>query len=139
MQETHRREAADLNLREAFTDELALEANARDAEDTALGAQLKELRVMLSQELETLGKACTEELAGEATTREAEDTALRVKREELQASIADFATRPWCEQDFSAIWEKLSENMNEAINRTLSPGSPGVENLRAPRSPGAGR
>ena len=39
MQETHRREAADLNLREAFTDELALEAKARDAEDVALGAQ----------------------------------------------------------------------------------------------------
>ena len=30
MQETHRREAADLNLREAFTNELALEAKARD-------------------------------------------------------------------------------------------------------------
>ena len=41
MQETHRREAADLNLREAFTDELALEAKVRDAEDVALGAQLK--------------------------------------------------------------------------------------------------
>ena len=39
MQETHRREAADLNLREAFTNELALEAKARDAEDVALGAQ----------------------------------------------------------------------------------------------------
>ena len=44
----------------------------RRAEDVALGAQLKELRVILAQELDTLGKACTEELAGEATTRDAE-------------------------------------------------------------------
>ena len=36
------------------------------------GAQLKELRTILTQELGTLGKACTEELAGEAATRDAE-------------------------------------------------------------------
>ena len=115
MQETHRREAADLNLREAFTDELALEAKVRDAEDVALGAQLKELRVILAQELEKLGKACRGELAGEATTRDAEDTALRVLLEELQASIADIATRPWCEEHVSAIQEKLSEKLNEVM------------------------
>ena len=95
--------------------ELELEAKARDAEDVVLGAQLKELRTILAQELETLGKACTEELAGEATTRDAEDTALRVLLEELQASIADFATRPWCEEHVSAIQEKLSEKLNEVM------------------------
>ena len=92
-----------MNLREAFTNELALEAKARDAEDVALGAQLKELRTILAQELETLGKACTEELAGEATTRDVEDTADRVLLEELQASIADIATQPWCEEQSSVI------------------------------------
>ena len=56
-----------------------------------------------------------EELAGEATTRDAEDTALRVLLEEVRASIADFATRPWCEQGFSAIREKLSEKPNEVM------------------------
>ena len=90
----------------------------RDAEDVALGAQLKERRVILAQELqelETLSKACREELAGEATMRDAEDIALRVLLEELQASIADFATRPWCEEHVSAIQEKLSEKLNEVM------------------------
>ena len=36
----------------------------------------------------------------EALKRKAEDTALRVLLEELQASIADFAARPWCEGFF---------------------------------------
>ena len=35
--------------------------------------------------------------------RDAEDTALRVLLEELQASIADIATRPWCEEHLSVI------------------------------------
>ena len=52
-------------------------------------------------------KALTDELAGEAKTREANDTVLGTQLQEVRAALAEFATRSWCEQEFSAKRERL--------------------------------